>query len=125
MHKIGIKFPRQFYWMGAKFATLHRKQFYWNGERTILRSYIQQWHKHLEGFQDKEALIVLQQYVPPTYKHIIQSSSTLIDCLQHLARYCPNEEMQYDMTKDETRKRKSPEKKGNKESAPKDGRIPD
>ena len=35
----------------------------------------------------------LQLCVPPAYKNIVLSSSSLIACLQHLAMYCANEEM--------------------------------
>ena len=76
----------------AKLPSLHPKQFYWNGERAKLRPFIQRWYDHLGGFQDYPALMFLQRCVPPAYKNIVLSASSLIACLQHLAMYCANEE---------------------------------
>ena len=65
----------------TKLPPLHPRQCYWNGERAKLRPYIQRWYDNLEGSQDEEALMFLQQCVPPAYKYIIQISSLLISCL--------------------------------------------
>ena len=85
-----------------------------------MRSFLQQWYNHLRNFTDKKALTILVKCVPPVYKHIILRNSTLGDCLQHLNKYCPDEEMHYLATEAETRKRKTPRKEEKKE----DGRTP-
>ena len=51
--------------------TFHPKQALWNGERTKLRSYIQQWHTQLKGFSDVKAITILQKCIPPPYIDII------------------------------------------------------
>ena len=78
---------------GAKLPSLHPRQLYWNGERAKLRPFIQRWYDHLKGFQYYAALMFLQWCVPPAYKNIVLSTSSLVACLQHLAMYCANEEM--------------------------------
>ena len=75
----------------TKILTFHPKQALWNGERTKLRSYIQQWHTQLKGFSDKRAVAILQQCIPPPYIDIIQGSSTLMECLQILEKICAKE----------------------------------
>ena len=51
--------------------TFHPKQAFWNGERTKLQSYIQQWHTQLKGFSDMKAITILQKCIPPPYRNII------------------------------------------------------
>ena len=58
----------------AQLPPRHPRQCYWNRERARLIPYIQRWYDNLEGSQDEEALMFLQQCVPPAYKYVIQSS---------------------------------------------------
>ena len=59
-------------------STTHQlSQFQWDGERITLRFYIQNWYDLLEDSKNKKTLKVLQQLVPPTYRDIVQSSSSL------------------------------------------------
>ena len=67
---------------------------------------------------------MLQQLVPPTYRDIVQNSSSLKKCLKYLATYCTNEDMHSKITRDRARKRKNTERYGrrrtvaNEESTP-------
>ena len=98
-----------------KISTTHQlSQFQWNGERITLRFYIQKWYDLLEDSKDKKALKVLQQLVPPTYRDIVQNSSSLKKCLKYLATYCTNEDMHSKITRDRARKRKCPERNGSR-----------
>ena len=99
-------------------------QFQWDGERVTLRFYIQKWYDLLEDSKDKKALKVLQQLVPPTYRDIIQSSSSLEECLKYLATYCTNEDMHSKITRDRARKRKSPERNGSRRTVTKEESMP-
>ena len=69
----------------------HPKQAVWNGERTKLRSYIQQWHTQFKGLWDKKAITILHKCLPPPYRDFIQDSPTLMECLQILEKFCVKE----------------------------------
>ena len=69
----------------------HPKQAIWNGDRTKLRSYIQQWHTQFKGLSDKKAITSLHKCLPPPYTDFIQDSPTLMDCLQILEKFCVKE----------------------------------
>ena len=47
------------------FKVFHPKQAVWNGERTKLQSYIQQWHTQFKGLSDKKAIATLHKCLPP------------------------------------------------------------
>ena len=60
------------------------------------------------------ALKVLQHLVPPTYRDIIQNSSSLKDGLMELANYCTPEDVNNQTTRSDTRKRKNLERNGDR-----------
>ena len=68
----------------------------------------------LEGSKSKRALKVLQHLVPPTYRDIIQNSSSLKEGLMELANYCTPEDVNNQATRSDTRKRKSSERNGSR-----------
>ena len=78
---------------GAKLPSLSAKQFFWKGQRAMLRPYIQMWYDHLKGFEDYATLIFLRDCVPKDYKKLFINSRTLVDCLKLLSTYCANKEM--------------------------------
>ena len=82
--------------------TFHPKQALWNGERTKLRSYIQQWHTQLKGFSDMKAITSLQKCLPLPYIDFIQGSSTLLECLQILEKFCARETLKSKISPTET-----------------------
>ena len=60
---------------------VHQKQTIWNGDRTKLQSYIQQWHTQFKGLSDKKAITKLHKCLPPPYTEFILDRPTLMDCL--------------------------------------------
>ncbi len=101
--------------VGKKSPTIQQiNQLQWDGQRSTLVNYIPKWHDLLEGSKSKRALKVLQQLVPPTYRDIIQNSSSLKEGLIELANYCTPEDMNNQETRSDTRKRKSSEGNGSR-----------
>ena len=87
----------------------------WDGQRSTLVNYIPKWHELLESSKSRRALKVLQQLVPPTYRKMVQNSSSLEESLMELATYCcPPEDMNDQAARNSTRKRKSSERNGSR-----------
>ena len=101
--------------VGKKSPTIQQiNQLQWDGQRSTLVNYIPKWHDLLEGSKSKRALKVLQHLVPPTYRDIIQNSSSLKEGLMELANYCTPEDVNNQATRSDTRKRKSSERNGSR-----------
>ena len=102
--------------VGKKSPTIQQiNQLQWDGQRSTLVNYIPKWHDLLEGSKSKRALKVLQHLVPPTYRDMIQNSSSLEEGLMELAKYCcPPEDVNNQAARNDTRKRKSSERKGSR-----------
>ena len=111
--------------VGKKSPTTQQiNQLQWDGQRSTLILYIPKWHDLLKGSKSKKALKVLQHLVPPTYRDIIQNSSSLEECLMELATYCTPEDAHNQATRNDTRKRKSSERSGSRRPVAKEESTP-
>ena len=83
----------------------------WDGQRSTLVKYIPKWHELLESSNDRRALKVLQQLVPPTYRKMFKKSPSFEEILMELAMYCcPPKDMNDQAARNNARKRKSSER---------------
>ena len=76
-----------------KLPTLDPKNYWWSGDRQILKYQIEQWNNILATYPPQAAVTFLQSCVPWKYKYIPQTSKTLKEALEKFAAMASSEDL--------------------------------